>query len=154
MKFKNNLYSRGSEFVTVTVPYRTVSVPYRDRTVSVPYRVCTVSVPYRDRTVPHQNWCGTDRAAYRTIKIYNVYLYTGPILLRYREPYRTKTGAVRFAVRARYGTVRTRYGSKFGPPTVKGIENRALIEEHQVAFSKIKFFSIIYDPKLIIRPDF
>ena len=50
---------------------------------------------------------------------YNVYLYTVPILLRYREPYRTSFGTVRIAVRLAFLNskritvpILVRYGSR------------------------------------------
>ncbi len=100
-------------------PYRTVSVPNRVRTVPCPYRIrtaiATVTVPFFSLTFGSAKFSGTSRAAYRTIKIYNVYLYTGPILFRYRDPYRTKTGTVRIAVlnnKRITVSILVRYGSR------------------------------------------
>ncbi len=77
LRIKELWYSRGSEFIRLPCPYRTVpyrSVPYRSVPYrSVPYRtVAYRSVPYRSvpyRTVPYRFPRGTvkvDRTAYRT----------------------------------------------------------------------------------------
>ncbi len=101
-------------------PYHTVSVP---RSRPLPYRFLSLTVgsakpteqliltvrvlvfdrePYRTKmetimSVPYQFCCDTIRAVYRTLKIYNVYLYTGPIMLRYRI--RTAPKLVRYGSR-------------------------------------------------------
>ncbi len=57
---------------------------------------------------------------FRTVKIYNFYLYTRPILLRYRDPYRTKTGTVRIAVlnnKRIMVSILVRYGSRSNTKT-------------------------------------
>jgi hypothetical protein len=80
------LYSRGSEFATVPCPYRIVPCPYR-----FPFFMRSqsqiVTVPFFSQT-----FCFL-------VKRTEPLILTVRFLVFDREPYRTKTGTVRIAVR-------------------------------------------------------